>query len=58
MFILPKILDTYKSINNKNLSVIVNKIKTMVGIKNKHQNNVNVNELPPRRRTNLTNKPV
>lgn len=58
MFILPKILEKSKAVNNKNLSDIVNKIKTIAGIKNK--NNKNVNELPKRRtnqrRTNLTSK--
>jgi hypothetical protein len=57
MFILPKIIEIYKSINNKNLSDIVDKIKLVIGIKNnKKNNNVNVNNLPPRRRTNLTSK--
>lgn len=52
MFILPKILEKSKTVNNKNLSDIVNEIKKMIGIKNN-----NVNELPKRRtnqrKTNL-----
>lgn len=49
MFILPKIIEIYKSINNKNLSDIVDKIKLVIGIKNIKKNNNNVLELPPRR---------
>ena len=59
MFILPKILEKSKTVNNKNLSDIVNEIKKMIGIKNKNQNK-NVNELPKRIKNleTLTSKSV
>ena len=45
-FVLPKILDTYKTVNNENLRDIVGKIKKIIGI----PNNTNNLSLPPRRR--------
>ena len=51
-FVLPKIIDTYKTVNNENLHDIVGKIKKIMDI----PNNINNLALLPRR--NFTNTPV
>jgi len=53
-FVLPKILEKYKSVNNKNLHDIVDKIKKFIDIPN-NANNANNVKLPKRREL-LTNK--
>jgi hypothetical protein len=56
-FVLPKILEKYKSVNNKNLHDIVGKIKKILRIPNNTNNSEfptrnNDTTLPPRRRRN------